>query len=436
MANLERERSVFRYFDLADCFVEVRTLEPDTLSVHHRPGIDQQGYRRLVIQRCCPDFENGAKDTLELLFPEDPVLAVDVLYQLCIEVNPRLDIHEVRLAVPGPEAAELETQTETQAEGSFLDRLAGLTPGIEERIARSVIGQPEALSAVSRALRKAAVGLSPEGRPVASFLFAGRTGTGKTELARSLARELFGERKDALVRIDCTEFGEAHDVAKLIGSPPGYVGHEQGGQLTDAVRANPECVVLFDEVEKAHPRLHDLLLQILEEGTLTDSRGKSTCFGRTLVVLTSNAGAECARRQSNGMGFGETEALGHTELQVLTKQAIGDIFRPELLGRVDETLVFRQLGATDTERIAKGMLTELGKRVARRSVSVHFTPAVSRWIAKRAVDSPFGARALRRAIECELAPRLADFLLESKAPDQERVIVRIRQHDLVFERAA
>ncbi|MFT7677510.1 MAG: ATP-dependent Clp protease ATP-binding subunit ClpA [Planctomycetota bacterium] len=434
MSNLERERSVFRYFDLADCFVEVRTLDPDTLGVSHRPGIDQQGYRRLVIQRCCPDFEDGTKHTLEMLFPEDPVLAADVLYQLCIEVNPRLDIHEVRLAVESPEDAAPGTQTETQAKGNFLDSLAGLTAGIEQRIARSVIGQPEALSAVSRALRKAAMGLSPEDRPVASFLFAGRTGTGKTELARSLARELFGSRKDALVRIDCTEFGEAHDVAKLIGSPPGYVGHEQGGQLTDAVRANPECVVLFDEVEKAHPRLHDLLLQILEEGTLTDSRGKATCFGHTLVVLTSNAGAERARRQEGGLGFGDNETLDHGELQALTKEAIDETFRPELLGRVDETLVFRQLGKSDVERIAKGMLAELGQRVARRSVSVKFTPAVARWMAARALDSQFGARALRRAVECEIAPRLADFLLENEGAT--RVQVRVRQQELAFERAA
>ena len=288
-----------------------------------------------------------------------------------------------------------------EAERERLDQL-------EQRLAAEVVGQPRAVRAVAAAIRRSRTGLREAGRPIGAMLFLGPTGVGKTQLARSLARNWFGSEK-ALLRFDMSEYMEQHTVARLVGSPPGYVGHEEGGQLTEAVRRRPYSVVLFDEIEKAHTDLQNLLLQILEDGCLTDAQGRRADFSNCIILMTSNLGARCLAGQASPLGFGsagrENERRGRQALQEAK-----DYFRPELMGRLDEVVLFDPLGPGEMAAIADRMLTELEDRAARQGYTLCHTPAVAAALAGREV-SAYGARDLRRkvsrAVEQALADRIA-----------------------------
>ena len=436
MADPARERSVYRYFDLADSFVQILLKDPSELSIQGRPGMGRAAYRRMVIEACMPQFSpepSGGElgDALETLFPDDPLMVEDLLYQLCVEINPALDIHEVRLSADG------STQLEAQPDGGGDDaqRLRRGVEGLEKRLARSVLGQDEAVAAVAHAMRKAAVGLAPEGRPLASLLFCGRTGTGKTELARSLARELFARegdgREGGLIRIDCSEFALPHEYAKLIGSPPGYVGHDSGGRLTEALAERPGSVVLFDEVEKAHPKLHNLLLQVLEEGVMTDSKGRRVSFEQAVVILTSNAGATELENAARPVGFNSERGLDRAAQESITRDALATLFRPELLGRLDRQILFRELDLDVVEAIAAQKLRELCLRTRKAGARVAFTPAVARWVARRGFSPEYGAREVRRVLQQEIEPRITDALLDGLSTTQ-LLRVRVQRGELLF----
>ena len=413
-------------------------VEDGAFSLGERPGLGRAGYRKIVIETCMPEFRNELDDKLGQLFPDDPLMVEDLLYQLCVEVNPALDIHEVRLTVDGLGQADApSTETEAAAATSrdaTLDHLREKALSLEAALRRRVIGQSGAVTSVSRAVRSAAAGLGESQRPLASFLFTGRTGTGKTELARSLAEHVFRTPEHpGLVRIDCSEFGLAHEYSKLIGSPPGYIGHDDGGQLTDAVEKAPESVVLFDEIEKAHPKLHNLLLQILEEGALTDGKGKRVSFARTVIVMTSNCGAEDVTSASRAVGFGGAATLGRASLQDITNLSLASTFTPEFLGRIGETVLFDELNQKSVERIATIKLGELKDRAAIRGLDVRFTSAVAAWIAERGFKPETGARELRRVIQRELEPALSERLLKAGSAGRRSLVVRASKGKLVFE---
>lgn len=281
------------------------------------------------------------------------------------------------------------------------ERLANL----EQRLAAEVIGQPQAVAAVASAIRRSRTGLRESGRPIGAMLFLGPTGVGKTQLARTLAKCWFGSEK-ALLRFDMSEYMERHTVARLLGAPPGYVGHDEGGQLTEAVRRRPYSVVLFDEIEKAHSDLQNLLLQILEDGNLTDSQGRRADFSNTIILLTSNLGARCLSGQTSPLGFGAAAA----ETQRRGQQAIQEakeFFRPELMGRLDETVLFDPLGPEQLAGIADRLLVELEQRAARQGYTLHHTPAAAKVLAGDKVP-PYGARELRRTVSRAVEQALAD----------------------------
>ena len=285
------------------------------------------------------------------------------------------------------------------------ERLAQL----EQRLAAEVIGQPRAVASVAAAIRRSRTGLRENNRPIGAMLFLGPTGVGKTQLARTLAKCWFGSEK-ALLRFDMSEYMERHTVARLIGAPPGYVGHDEGGQLTEAVRRRPYSVVLFDEIEKAHSDIQNLLLQILEDGTLTDAQGRSADFSNTIILLTSNLGARCLAGQTAPMGFGAAGAEKDRRGQQAIREA-REFFRPELMGRLDETVLFDPLGPEQLAGIADRLLCELEERAAGQGYTLRHTAAAAKALAGDKVP-PYGARELRRtvsrAVEQALADRIAD----------------------------
>ncbi len=281
------------------------------------------------------------------------------------------------------------------------ERLANL----EQRLAAEVIGQPQAVAAVASAIRRSRTGLRESGRPIGAMLFLGPTGVGKTQLARTLAKCWFGSEK-ALLRFDMSEYMERHTVARLLGAPPGYVGHDEGGQLTEAVRRRPYSVVLFDEIEKAHSDIQNLLLQILEDGNLTDSQGRRADFSNTIILLTSNLGARCLSGQTSPLGFGAAAAETRRRGQQAIQEA-KEFFRPELMGRLDETVLFDPLGPEQLAGIADRLLLELEQRAARQGYTLHHTPAAAKVLAGDKVP-PYGARELRRTVSRAVEQALAD----------------------------
>jgi ATP-dependent Clp protease ATP-binding subunit ClpC len=310
----------------------------------------------------------------------------------------------------------------------FEERLRRRAGGIARRLGRTIVGQERAVEAVARAVERAAAGLAAPGRPLANLLFLGRTGTGKTALAEALAREIFGGGPHSLLRIDCGDYSLPHEHARLIGSPPGFVGHEEGGLLARALLEDPARVVLFDEVEKAHPRLHGVLLSILDEGALTDGCGVRVSFERTIVVLTSNAGAFEMSQAGRAVGFERTPVLGAERLRSIAIEALERRFSPELLGRLDETIVFDELDFEDAVRIARAGLRDLAVRSRRAGLSVAFPQVVARWIAERGFSPEYGARGIATAIRRDIEAPLSGLLLgRSRTRDPgERAIARAR----------
>lgn len=296
--------------------------------------------------------------------------------------------------------------------------------GLENALHRRVVGQEDAVSAVSKAVRRGRIGLKDERRPTGSFLFLGPTGVGKTELCKALAHTLFGS-EDAMLRLDMSEYMEAHSVARLIGSPPGYVGHDEGGQLTESVRRRPYCVVLFDEIEKAHHDVWSLLLQIMEEGTLTDSQGRKADFSNAVVVLTSNVGAQRITSKGGKLGFSATssETRDPKELKATVLEEVKKVFRPEFLNRLDEIIVFRQLDRSQITQIARRMLEETTQRLKKLGVQLKITNAAVEALSDAGFDPIYGARPLRRAIHSQVEDPLAELLLNGSLQDRSAALV-------------
>jgi ATP-dependent Clp protease ATP-binding subunit ClpB len=287
-----------------------------------------------------------------------------------------------------------------------------------------VIGQDDAVRAVAEAVQRSRAGVQDPRRPVGSFLFLGPTGVGKTELAKALAIELFDNEK-AMIRIDMSEYMEKHAVSRLVGAPPGYIGHEDGGQLTEALRRHPYAVVLLDEVEKAHPEVFNILLQVLDDGRLTDSQGRTVDCRNAIFILTSNIGSRHIAEQA---GFGLTEGVREAVMTDLRGH-----FRPEFLNRIDEVVLFRPLGEAEVATIAGLLLRGLNARLATKRIRLELTPEALAWIAARGFDIVYGARPLRRFLQRELETPLARDLLGGKIPDGSLVRVRRDKEALAFE---
>ena len=316
----------------------------------------------------------------------------------------------------------------TESEASRLQKL-------EETLHKRVIGQEEAVSAVSKAVRRGRVGLKDPKRPIGSFLFLGPTGVGKTEVSKALAEAVFGN-EDSMIRVDMSEYMEKHSVSKMIGSPPGYVGHEDGGQLSEKVRRNPFSVILFDEIEKAHPDVFNILLQVLDDGHITDSQGRKVDFKNTIIIMTSNAGAQSIIEPKKlGFGAKEDEKQDHERMKASVMEEVKRIFKPEFLNRIDETIVFRALNKDDMKKIIGIMVRDLQKRCKEQlQIDLVVREAAKEFIVEKAYDRKYGARPLRRKLQDEVEDRLADALIRGEIHTGDRVIVTTKNKEIIVSK--
>lgn len=316
----------------------------------------------------------------------------------------------------------------TESEASRLQKL-------EETLHKRVIGQEEAVSAVSKAVRRGRVGLKDPKRPIGSFLFLGPTGVGKTEVSKALAEAVFGN-EESMIRVDMSEYMEKHSVSKMIGSPPGYVGHEDGGQLSEKVRRNPFSVILFDEIEKAHPDVFNILLQVLDDGHITDSQGRKVDFKNTIIIMTSNAGAQSIIEPKKlGFGAKEDEKQDHERMKASVMEEVKRIFKPEFLNRIDETIVFRALNKDDMKKIIGIMVRDLQKRCKEQlQIDLVVREAAKEFIVEKAYDRKYGARPLRRKLQDEVEDRLADALIRGEIHAKDRVIVTMKNKEIIVSK--
>lgn len=318
----------------------------------------------------------------------------------------------------------------TQLTKEESERLLNMEKILHERI----VGQDKAVSAVAKAIRRGRVGIKNPARPLGSFIFLGPTGVGKTELCKSLAEAMFGS-EDAIIKLDMSEYMEKHTVSKLIGSPPGYVGFDEGGQLTEKIRRKPYSVVLFDEIEKAHPDVFNMLLQILEDGVLTDSKGRKVSFKNSIIIMTSNVGASKIVDNKSALGFGGEENEKRN-IEDLVMEDLKKTFKPEFLNRIDEIIVFNRLEKDGIKEIAKRMLKSLKKRLADMDMEIEFTDAAIDSLADAGFDNVYGARPLRRAIQQKIEDPLSELILENKVKAGEKCTVDFKDGEFTFDSVA
>ncbi len=306
---------------------------------------------------------------------------------------------------------------------------------LEQTLHQRVIGQNEAVDAVAKAIRRGRVGLKDPNRPIGSFLFLGPTGVGKTELSKALAESLFGN-EDAMIRIDMSEYMEGHSVSKLIGSPPGYVGFDEGGQLTEKIRRKPYSVILFDEIEKAHPDVMNMLLQILDDGRLTDAQGRTVNFKNTVIIMTSNIGARLITDKTTlGFSAGDKKEESQKEYETIKKDVMGELkkqFRPEFINRIDEIIVFHKLNEEDIKQIIDIMLNQVTKRMAEKSYKFEIDNSVKELIAKKGVDTDYGARPLKRAIQNILEDKIAEEILNGNIKPNKKAVIKAEDDKIVI----
>ncbi len=348
--------------------------------------------------------------------------------QLAIDrsASPEVTVNDIAEVVSRSTGVPVQQLTQEEK-----DRLLILEQHLHER----VVGQDEAVTAVAEAVRRSRAGLGDPQRPVGSFLFLGPTGVGKTELARALTEALFGS-ESRMIRLDMSEFQERHTVSRLVGSPPGYVGYEEAGQLTEAVRRRPYSIVLLDEIEKAHPDVFNILLQILDDGRLTDAQGRTVDFKNTVLIMTSNLGSDLITRRGGALGFMGIDADSadgqQAGLRDQLMRRLRESFRPEFLNRIDEIIIFRQLDQTELRQITELLLAETRLRLHNQQVSVSFTPAAVDWIAERGFQPEFGARPMRRVIQREVDNQLSRLLLDGQITPGQDVDVDVADDRLTF----
>ncbi|MFI9770564.1 ATP-dependent Clp protease ATP-binding subunit [Streptomyces sp. NPDC052415] len=432
--------------ELSDRYLPDRRLPDKAIDL-----IDQAGARvRLRARTKGTDVRAMEREIEQLARDKDQAVA-DEQYEQATQLRDRIVELKQHIAdADGNGAADEGQNLEVTAEAvaEVVSRLTGIPVaslteeekdrllGLEQHLHERVIGQDEAVRVVSEAVLRSRAGLASPDRPIGSFLFLGPTGVGKTELARALAEALFGS-EERMVRLDMSEYQERHTVSRLVGAPPGYVGHEEAGQLTEVVRRHPYSLLLLDEVEKAHPDVFNILLQVLDDGRLTDSQGRTVDFTNTVIVMTSNLGSEAITRRGVGVGFGAGgEEADEEARRERILRPLRDHFRPEFLNRIDEIVVFRQLDPDQLRRITDLLLDRTRRLMQAQDIAVEFTAPAVDWLAARGYQPEYGARPLRRTIQREVDNQLSRLLLDNRVAGGGRVTVDVEDGRLAFRAVA
>jgi ATP-dependent Clp protease ATP-binding subunit ClpC len=406
---------VLKYFEPVDAFVKIRLFTETEIRNLLRDAriTNRRAYIDLVVNAC-------------VVTPFDPLHA-EKLYDAVVELNPALDIRHVVIPCGDEKPSELHLIGAPAPAPRDFRRLRDM----EEELSRRVVGQDRAIASVSRAVKKAMTGLRDPQRPIATFFFVGQTGVGKTELAKALTVYLF-EDAGKMVRVDCSEYQLPHEYAKLIGAPPGYVGHDQGGVLSEAMRSHDHAVVLFDEIEKGDAKVHDLLLQMMDEGFVTDNKARRVPFGNALLVLTSNVGAEEVADIKRRIGFSQASAPEREQVLEQTLASLKTRFKPEFVNRLSEVVLFEPIGLAECVQIARRFLDEVRRHAAGVPLSIGFTHEVPRLLAEMGYAPESGAREVRRTVEREVEGRLSEMLVEGALHPGDRVIIGVVRDRLDF----
>ncbi|MGG7104689.1 ATP-dependent Clp protease ATP-binding subunit [Rhodococcus sp. 24CO] len=406
--------------------------------------IDQAG-ARLRLKTTTVDTA-ALTQRLEQLESDKEKAVADELYEKASQLRDEINNVTQRLEKAGTQAPVAEETPDVTAEqiAEVVARATGIPASqmtqaekdrlrrLEEELHSRVVGQDDAVRAIARAVRRSRTGMSDPNRPVGSFLFLGPTGVGKTELAKALAATLFGD-ENKMLRFDMSEFGERHTVSRLVGAPPGYVGYGEAGQLTEQVRRNPYSVILLDEIEKAHPDVFNTLLQVLDDGRLTDGQGRTVDFKNTVVIMTSNLGSDIISSKSGGLGFitGDAESA-EKPLRDRVMARLRESMRPEFLNRIDEIVIFRKLDTEQLHRITDLLLEDSRKRLQSKGIEIEFTADAVDWIAEHGHQPEFGARPLRRSIQRVVDDKIADMLLDDLLEEGGSITVAVDEGELVF----
>ena len=406
--------------------------------------IDQAG-ARLRLKTATVDTA-ALQQRLEQLESDKEKAVADELYEKASQLRDEINNVTKRLEKAGTQAPVAEETPDVTAEqiAEVVARATGIPASqmtqaekdrlrrLEEELHSRVVGQDDAVRAIARAVRRSRTGMSDPNRPVGSFLFLGPTGVGKTELAKALAATLFGD-ENKMLRFDMSEFGERHTVSRLVGAPPGYVGYGEAGQLTEQVRRNPYSVILLDEIEKAHPDVFNTLLQVLDDGRLTDGQGRTVDFKNTVVIMTSNLGSDIISSKSGGLGFitGDAESA-EKPLRDRVMARLRESMRPEFLNRIDEIVIFRKLDTEQLHRITDLLLEDSRKRLQSKGIEIEFTADAVDWIAEHGHQPEFGARPLRRSIQRVVDDKIADMLLDDLLVEGGSITVAVDEGELVF----
>lgn len=422
------ENSVSKvYCESLDRFVSIRKCGPEEVSALIKDVTKLSGkknYHNLVVSYCVVDYVTDLSYLLQpkAIFGEISDIIKAELYALCIDVNPDLDIKKVRI----------ETSEKTKVPLLGYSKEYGIqnVEKIEEFLSSQIIGQSEAVALISKCIRRAAVGLKDPNRPIGSFSFVGQTGVGKTEMAKAISHCLWGG--DFFIRIDCSEYSLPHEYAKLIGAPPGYVGSSDGGFLTESMKKKQNAVILFDEIEKAHKKVHNLLLQIMDDGRLTDNKGHTVDFSKSIIVMTSNLGVKPVTDVEKAIGFSR-HIFNYNEKKNEVIKDFERNFSPEFINRIDEIIVFRELTETDKENIAFKMLDEFRLRAEKIGIFLDYSKDIAKFLVSQIDNNKYGARPLKRTIVRLVEFPLSDMLFKTNIEANLVIKIFIRKGKVVFK---
>ena len=422
-----------KYCQTIDRFIKIRGFSAKEAQeiLKNVTLTNRKSYVQLVVNSAIVNYNDDIMKEVLLsgqFRGKDMDLLEESLYAMCIGVTPELDINRISIKSNESELTEnifLLEGRRADDKGTCLERIEGI-------LKKRIVGQDEAISKVVRVLKSSYTGLRRPEKPAGVFLFAGQTGVGKTELAKAIADLVLGDQ-GKMVRIDCSEYALPHEYAKLIGAPPGYIGYEDGGVLTGAAGGSKDSVILFDEIEKAHPKVHNLLLQIMDEGFATDNKGQRIPFGKSIIIMTSNVGAGEIAQLESSIGFGNRVAENTDSLKEReTIKALEDRFAPEFLNRLDDIIVFRALDHEDNTRIVDMFLGEVSARLARIGKKLSFPKSVRDHLAEKIETSKYGARPLKRIISRYIEAPLSDCLLTCQFKDAEKIRVTMKKGKINF----